>query len=409
MSDPAPSSPRRVWMWTRRVFNALTVAVLVLALIGQCARDWNIALALMMYVPVLPVGLAAVMVDAFQRGRAVPRMRFALLSAGVIAGVWGLYRVTSFGTRSSPPDADAMRLLQWNVQWGGLQRDDESWSRSSATIIDRQPDIIVLNEAPDDERIKRLCATLPGEWRFIVHDELQRKPYYRWRVMVASRWPLRLDSVLKIPNGGGVVVVIDAPQRRYRVLAADGISEPRISRTPMLHAIASHCDGFAQQDEAIDIIAGDFNAVGQSIGFDAFRQRRYARAAHASSGWIGSYPSWCPLYDIDHVWVSPKLSPQACEMFSSPTTNHRGQLVLIDESSETTSHRCGALLASLIFSERSKPCFRFMKVNADFACTLASSSIGMSRCWCRSVRRGTRRKSWSRSADIRCTRSLICR
>jgi hypothetical protein len=140
------------------------------------------------------------------------------------------------------------------------------------------------------------------------------------------------EAILPIPNGGGVVAVIGAPDRNYRLLAVDGISNPRIVRTPMLHAIAAHVSAASSRGQRIDIIAGDLNSIARSIGFDRFRAASFTLASEACAGWKGSFPSKFPLYDIDHVWTSTKMTARSRTTFASPATNHRGQLVVIENT-----------------------------------------------------------------------------
>src|SRR5581483_10189983 len=89
-TTPPPRRPLPRRLVRRAVPFLTTVTVLVLALgaTGQVLRDRNIVLALMMYVPLLPVGLWAVLLDALCRGRCVPHARFALGIAGAAAAAW---------------------------------------------------------------------------------------------------------------------------------------------------------------------------------------------------------------------------------------------------------------------------------------------------------------------------------
>jgi endonuclease/exonuclease/phosphatase (EEP) superfamily protein YafD len=321
MAPWAKKSLRFIGRWLRRAINAAIILILLAALLGRIVRDRNVLFALMMYLPLLPI-------DAMQRGRVVPRVRFALLGAGAIATLWSLITLINFGGGGTAAAAD-VRLLQWNTQWGGALRSVESWSHTSSRIVAARPDIVILNEGPNDPLVKLTCEKLGSEWKFVEHDELRFNPHYQIRLVAASRWPIKIESILRFPSGGGIVVTVAAPQRPYRILAVDGISNPNIVRTPFLRAIAHHCRAASDNGQPIDIIAGDFNSVGHSIGFDEFRRSRYGVASRAHSGWVGTFPSQLPLYDIDHVWLIETLSPLRCEMFSSPTTNHRGQLVIL--------------------------------------------------------------------------------
>jgi endonuclease/exonuclease/phosphatase (EEP) superfamily protein YafD len=137
-----------------------------------------------------------------------------------------------------------------------------------------------------------------------------------------SRWPMSDAAEITFPNGAGYAVTIELPGDSLRVLAVDGMSSPMISRTPLLDAVAKRAAD-------VDIIAGDFNAVSRSVGFDAIRSAGFALASRTARGWRGTYPAKLPLYDIDHVWVGAPYVPGGCDMLDSPGTNHRGQLVFV--------------------------------------------------------------------------------
>ena len=71
------------------------------------------------------------------------------------------------------------------------------------------------------------------------------------------------------------------------------------------------------------------NSVGRSIGFDALASAGdgYRLASTRAAGWRGTFPAWCPLYDIDHIWARRgSIEVLSCEFFSNGSTNHRGQV-----------------------------------------------------------------------------------
>jgi endonuclease/exonuclease/phosphatase family metal-dependent hydrolase len=79
-----------------------------------------------------------------------------------------------------------------------------------------------------------------------------------------------------------------------------------------------------------DIVAGDFNSLSRSVGFDELRKAGFVLASSRAKGWRATFPSVFPIYDIDHVWVGRgSVTPTACHMFSSPSTNHHGQTVIL--------------------------------------------------------------------------------
>jgi endonuclease/exonuclease/phosphatase (EEP) superfamily protein YafD len=140
-----------------------------------------------------------------------------------------------------------------------------------------------------------------------------------------------LDSISTLMNGTAIGVTVATPRGPLRVLVVDGVSDATIPRTPMLRAVMQTCREAQRAGQPFDVVAGDFNSLARSIGFDALRDAGFVLASWRASGWRGTYPAALPLYDIDHVWVAPGglLAPATCHMLSSPSTNHRGQLVTL--------------------------------------------------------------------------------
>jgi endonuclease/exonuclease/phosphatase (EEP) superfamily protein YafD len=114
-----------------------------------------------------------------------------------------------------------------------------------------------------------------------------------------------------------------------RILVVDGESSPLLSRTQRLSDVLALTRAASKRGQSIDLIAGDFNAVGRSIGFDAFADKGFRLASDRARGWRGTFPSWCPLYDIDHVWVGGYPSATECTFVTNRHTDHRGQVVRV--------------------------------------------------------------------------------
>jgi endonuclease/exonuclease/phosphatase (EEP) superfamily protein YafD len=303
------------------------LAVLLLALVGQVARDRAVPLALMMYLPLLPLGGAAVALDAVRRGRALPGVRFGLGVVGLAAVAWSVIDLTGRPWRASPANvapADGFRVIHWNVWWGGGDdRDHSTWAALHAAIAGRTPDIVVLSEAPLQSWLTETCAS--AGWQFTDFRNAPGDPYM-FAMAVCSPWPVTPGALFTLPHGRAMLATVDVRGRPVRVLVVDGISDPTTLRTPLLHEVARIAREHAAAGTPIDVVAGDFNSVARSAGFDALRGE-YALASHLA-GWRGTYPASCPLYDIDHVWVSGAHVVRSCDTFANPHTNHRGQDVV---------------------------------------------------------------------------------
>ena len=305
-----------------------TALALLLGLVGQVVRDRNIILAFLMYMPLVPAGVFAVVFDTLAAGRALPRVRFGLAVLGLAAATSGA--VLMLGTR--PPDvaspgATEITLLHWNVMWGG--GDGSQWRQTARQIVDRRPDLVVLSEAPSDDMIVDALGAIGPGWNtvYITNEPGSR---YWYNPFVCSRGPLKLERRVPIANGAAMSVLAEVRGRMVRLLVVDGKSDPRILRTPMLRDIAAASDGAARRGEPFDVIVGDFNSTGRSVGFDTVARAGgagFRPAAEHCRGWRATWPAPFPLYDIDHVWLRGGVAVLGCELFSGGRTDHRGQFV----------------------------------------------------------------------------------
>ena len=314
--------------------RAIPLAALLLATIGYGVRDRAVIFALLMYLPLVPLALLTLLWDLILRGRSVGRYRFVASVFAVLVGLWGATNMIGSGaTSAAASSSSSIKLVQWNVQWGGRQG-DTSWRQIIGRIAAQVPDVVVLNEAPADAQVAAMCSQLgggPGSgWTFVSHANRPGSPYW-FRLVVASRWSVKMDAIYTMPNGAAIGVSVTSPRGTLRVLVVDGISRPTILRTPLLRAVMQTCRDADSAGVPFDIIAGDFNTLSRSIGFDALREAGFVLASSRAGGWRGTFPSALPLYDIDHVWIAPDagVTATSCQMLTSLSTNHRGQAVTL--------------------------------------------------------------------------------
>jgi hypothetical protein len=147
-----------VYIVTKLIGWSLLLAA-VGGLIGQILRDRWPVVALLMYVPLLPVGLAALGLDAIGRGRTLPRARFGLSAVGIVAAVVGLALGIGHAPPSAPgaPSISAITVLQWNLRWGGggggHDGEADRWGSLCDDVARHAPDIVILSESPGENRL----------------------------------------------------------------------------------------------------------------------------------------------------------------------------------------------------------------------------------------------------------------
>jgi endonuclease/exonuclease/phosphatase family metal-dependent hydrolase len=321
---------QHLFRWLRDLSVLGVLVTIVAGLVGQVIRDRSIALAVLMYLPLLPAGLAAIVLDSLLGGRAIPRARFGLALLGVVAGTWAVATMIGGGVdavTAPPAGVPEISMLHWNVQWGGgLFRNPQTWASQRSEILRRDADIIVLSELPPADWLVRLTDEL-GADASTVYLEHNPGSRYEYRMAVCSRWPIRLEQRVSLPGGAGMSVTAKIKGRGLRILCVDGQSNPFRSRLPFLVAIADLCRAASNGGRPFDVVVGDFNTPARSLGFDSLMDQGYTLASRSTAGWRGTFPSWLPLYDIDHVWLGPGLGIRSCRLYNGPSTDHRGQFL----------------------------------------------------------------------------------
>jgi endonuclease/exonuclease/phosphatase (EEP) superfamily protein YafD len=307
------------------VLTVGVVVLLLLAAIGQIARDRSMVLALLFYLPLLPIGLWALVQDLVFGGRCLPWPRFGLAGLGCAAIGWSLFTMISLA-QPDKPSRNQFKLLHWNVHWGGgKNRNEDTWTSLMHEINHFSPDVVVLSEAPQKEWVAQLADK--NQWSFV---QCQHPPenLYWYSLVVCCRGEVQREYDEAIPNGHVMSVLVNLGGQPVRLLVVDGESNPRLSRLDMLAKVDAICQLGMREGKPVDILAGDFNTPRRSIGFDSFSGRqRYSLASDKAFGWRGTFPAALPLFDIDHVWVRADFPVLECAFFANPNTDHRGQLV----------------------------------------------------------------------------------
>ncbi len=303
----------------------ITIFLILLATIGHIVRDRTVELALLMYIPLLPLGLWTILWDLSQKGHSLP-FRFLLTFIGLGMAIWGSVSMIGMGgTQTNVEESTEINILHWNVRWGA----GNGWQSISQEIKQKNPDIAILNETPSKTKLNQLLKQLGSQWSMIMYKDKRKNP-----LVVYSAWPLQLESYVKIKNVSAMTVIVTLHNQSLRILAIDAGRNmlmrilPRW-RTPMLANIVKTVKDYQIKGKPIDIIAGDFNALSISLGFEDFNRVAggYHLASKFSNDWRGTWKSYFPVYDVDHVWVHKRFKGLRTNLFTNLKTDHRGQMV----------------------------------------------------------------------------------
>jgi endonuclease/exonuclease/phosphatase family metal-dependent hydrolase len=317
-----------------RICLPLSTAFLIAAIIGQGVRDRTFVTALLMYIPIVHVAAISLLLQIHSRA--------SLRAIGFTAVVLTLGSIQMLGLKSTVPATQpTIKLVQWNVLWGGFHR-SSTWPAIISRLRDASADIILLTEPPPGELLEQMRASLGESWKIA---QVGRAPHERYAtdLVIASRYDVIVEDTVKTPDARMICARIAFPSQVVRVLLVDGMSNPPLSRTPRLRAIKEYVEARAAKNEPVDIIAGDFNTLGTCIGFDDFSTMAggFDRASEYSHGWRATWPMILPAWEIDHVFVSKRFGVASCEVFSTLQSDHRGQTVEITPLSASSTQIIG--------------------------------------------------------------------
>ncbi|HEX8340668.1 MAG TPA: endonuclease/exonuclease/phosphatase family protein [Tepidisphaeraceae bacterium] len=306
----------------RDAFLALAVATLLSTLVGQLLADRVRGFAPLMYLPAALIAIVAAAIDLTRRGRTLRGPRGLMGGVAAVSFLLAVPALIGLRPLDRPaPGAAPLRLLQWNVMWGGAWDGSGQWTTFDDEVVAANADLIVLSEVPHDEAlVERLRRRLGPGWQVLRFDRYETG--YVCRIRVLSRWPMKKLYERPLPGGSFGVAEIESPRFNGRLAVVDGISNLLDKRT-LLESVA---DALAA-DPAIAVACGDFNATSRSVAFDRFAALGFRDAGAHGRGWRATWPAGLPVYDIDHVLVGPSLALAGVRSFGSAATDHRGRVV----------------------------------------------------------------------------------
>lgn len=308
---------------------AVSVAVLF-AVVGLLLRDRVPVLAILSYMPVIPVTLVGIAWDAICRGRAWGRLRFGLVMTSLIVGSWFVLSMVGWQTPSAT-ESPAYRIVQWNVRWGGADgAPSPGYEHVVRDVVATRPGVLLLSEAPRPQRLPVLIDALGDDWSWAMIEHKPGDRYFH-RLVVCARWPVQKTGRWMLDGGVAMACVVAMPEGSLRVLMVDGDSSPLRDRRRLLAQVTALVREAADAGQPYHLLAGDFNTPGRSIGFEPLTSHGFENAAAYSGAWRATWPAWAPMLDLDHIWLDPAhIRLTRTQMTRSPWLDHRGIVMEIE-------------------------------------------------------------------------------
>lgn len=287
-----PHSPLRPYP-LKEPMGWLMPAVPVAWLLGEILKDRFLPLNFLFYLPPLGAGLVGLVWAVWNPLGFRKSVRGGILAISLLALLRAILFDFQYNAPTQSRAPDSVRLVHWNASRGRIGPD-----RLAAALLHRDPDIVLLSEAPPDleltEIVPRIFPT--GSW------------YRTDGMTLMSRFPITPIERLELPDGRAWVARIRLPDGEVDLLAVDLRANVFVARKPDLLALADWIEG--RRESRPLLAAGDFNTPPDSLHFRRFRERLVHAHEAAGGGWPYSWTVPFPMIQIDHVWCSPGITPR---------------------------------------------------------------------------------------------------
>ena len=272
----------------------------VYLLVRFTVRDTIVAARYVFFLPA-PVFVAACFVGIIFRLAQRRRRWVALVTAAALAALLVCVWVDEFqirGYAAAHSEAGSVKVVTWNIHGGRA-----GWGQVAERIRREEPDIVMLVEA--------YVSTSPdksGVWakEFPGYEVANKKG--PMTVLVKGRVGMTRGDEIRI-----------APFYVSRYLSVEVEVEGRSLNLILIHptpAFDRDSDGIYGKlveliDEAGDekplILSGDFNTPPNSAYLAPVRERLRSAFEVAGRGFAYSWPSYLPMFAIDHTFVNSHI------------------------------------------------------------------------------------------------------
>ena len=211
-------------------------------------------------------------------------------------------------------DRPQLRVVTWNV--GGLRGRASAIRANVAEVLAGfDADVAVLSEAP------RLSTTNPDFWRSRFPGYSVAVPGNGLGLVILSKSSLLDVSLHELGSRAYLVTAQGTFQGRpLEIFLVDFPSNPGAMKQPFIQSpqlLKPPPSGTGR------VLMGDFNTPRDSTWFSAYDGLYTNAFDHAGQGWRGTWPSFAPVLDIDHIWTAGSLLAVCARVPAIGSSDHR--------------------------------------------------------------------------------------
>jgi len=213
--------------------------------------------------------------------------------------------INNYESNAKKQDASsAIKVMLWNA---GRPNNLPNILAQFVSVED--PDIIALVEADDIHESDITSEALKDYQIGIIGGGLVMLV----RGTIADQRLIRFGPRSKIG-----ICVIGMDSQSFLVMLVDIDSNLLLSRKEVMQKIVE-----AKEQTNASIILGDFNTPPDSVWFRDLRKEYSQSFEAAGSGMHATWPSYVPLWAIDHIWVHRSINLLSSKIMTTYKSDHR--------------------------------------------------------------------------------------
>jgi len=224
-------------------------------------------------------------------------------------------------------DASSLRVVSLNCAGGSLD--------AAREVIQYQPDIVLLQEAPAREQVKTLAQQLFGDEGMVVQTldtAILSRGYVEQIDLPPTSRTFMTAAQVELPSGLEMQVIsvhLPPPATGINLFSRSCWKEHSEDRKLRREQV----DRIAEQVKSVSgivpiILGGDFNVSAADGALRPLKPWLRDSFSEAGMGWGNTAPSHMPLWRIDQIWVSRHFRVNA--VFSRKTDHSDHWMVVCD-------------------------------------------------------------------------------
>jgi hypothetical protein len=320
--------------WRRRILRIAAALVrwgalllIVAWLAGRVFSDRTVWSQWLLWIPTPAVAIVACtgFLASYGSGAAKARRRrqVAWTAAAALIGAHLLFvehRALRTAPAIPPPEAQAIKLVHWNVSVPGALPADAT----ARAIVDMDGDLTILSNAggvPWQSLVRGWLGPLYQPLRVRPFVVLTRLPIIEFRTLVAAEDDVAVAILVVEAFDGAqptVIYLFDLP------------SDPRIGRAALARRVRTMLAETGAPPP--DVAVGDFNMTRGSASL-ALLLPELRHAYDGGGHGIGAtFPRLPPVYHIDHVLLGRDLACPRYDLVTPAVGFHRAQVAWITQT-----------------------------------------------------------------------------